>query len=238
MTSSITHSASNYAARTPPGAHQSNRSLGGGRDEPYYFEPFGDDGLTFGDVLDVINPLQHIPVVSTFYREWTGDQIDPVPRIAGGALFGGVMGAVTSLVNVIVDEITGSDVGEHIMAFAGDLLGIGDTDAPEMYARATVSPAPGDQPLALAVAGGAAPLPAPVAASVDVLEWPRLGSDRAADGTLRALGQNPTVNTLDTQMASVREGKAVDTMVMSLSMYEKSEHSAKERIVPRIDILS
>ncbi len=79
-------------------------------------EPFGRDGLTFFDVLDVINPLQHIPVVSTIYRELTGDGIDPVPRIAGGALFGGVIGAVSSLVNVIVEALTGRDIGDHVLA--------------------------------------------------------------------------------------------------------------------------
>ena len=46
---------------------------------------FGADGLTFGDVLDVINPLQHIPVVSTIYRAITGDEISPGARVAGGA---------------------------------------------------------------------------------------------------------------------------------------------------------
>ncbi|MBT5663730.1 MAG: hypothetical protein HOJ06_00205, partial [Rhodospirillaceae bacterium] len=44
---------------------------------------FGEDGLTFGDVLDIINPLQHIPVVSTLYRELTGDEISPGARMAG-----------------------------------------------------------------------------------------------------------------------------------------------------------
>ena len=36
---------------------------------------WGEDGLQFGDVLDSINPLQHIPLVSSLYREITGDQI-------------------------------------------------------------------------------------------------------------------------------------------------------------------
>ena len=50
---------------------------------------FSNDGLTFGDIIDVINPLQHIPVVSTIYWELTGDKISPAARMAGGALFGG-----------------------------------------------------------------------------------------------------------------------------------------------------
>lgn len=68
------------------------------------FKPFGDDGLTFADVIDIVNPLQHIPVISTFYRKLTGDTIDPAMRIAGGALFGGPLGALASTMVVAVNE--------------------------------------------------------------------------------------------------------------------------------------
>jgi hypothetical protein len=79
-------------------------------------EVFGKDGLTFKDFLDVINPLQHIPGVSTLYREMTGDEISPASRIGGGALFFGPVGAAISTANVIVDKATGKDVGEHVLA--------------------------------------------------------------------------------------------------------------------------
>ena len=46
---------------------------------------FGQDGFTFFDFLDIINPLQHIPVISTIYRSLTGDKIDPGSRIAGAS---------------------------------------------------------------------------------------------------------------------------------------------------------
>ena len=59
----------------------------------------GDDGLGFADLLDVINPLQHIPVIANLYRAITGDQISPPARMAGGTLFGGPIGFVSSLVN-------------------------------------------------------------------------------------------------------------------------------------------
>ncbi|MDP6473864.1 MAG: hypothetical protein QF894_03030 [Alphaproteobacteria bacterium] len=36
---------------------------------------FGADGFGFDDFLDLINPLQHIPIISTIYREITGDTI-------------------------------------------------------------------------------------------------------------------------------------------------------------------
>ena len=64
----------------------------------------------------MVNPLQHIPIVSTAYRAITGDEIKAPARIAGGAIFGGPIGAVSSLANVIVEESSGKDIGEHVMA--------------------------------------------------------------------------------------------------------------------------
>jgi len=229
MSFTTTSPASSYSVRTQAAAHQSTGSNNAARNEPYYFEPFGSDGLTFGDILDVINPLQHIPVVSTLYREWTGDEIDPIPRIAGGTLFGGVVGAITSLVNVIVDEISGSDIGEHALAFAGDLLGIGGDDPAEMYAGETVP---------LEVAAGPQASPAPVATALDVLDWPRLATNPAPGGTRHDLNGGPNVGVLEKRMASVRQGQVTDSMIMAMSMYEKNEHSATERIMPKINILS
>lgn len=84
------------------------------------FAPFGDDGFSFLDVLDIINPLQHIPVVSTLYRQATGDELGAAPRVAGGALFGGPIGAITSLVNVVVEEVSGKDLGEHAVEWFDD----------------------------------------------------------------------------------------------------------------------
>lgn len=81
---------------------------------------FGEDGFDFYDVLDVINPLQHIPVVSTLYRALTGDTIAAGPRMAGGALFGGVFGLMSAAVNAAIEEQTGHDIGEHVqMALLG-----------------------------------------------------------------------------------------------------------------------
>jgi hypothetical protein len=62
------------------------------------FNLFGDDGFTFGDIIDIVNPLQHIPIVSNIYRKITGDTIAPAMEITGGALFGGPIGAAVSFV--------------------------------------------------------------------------------------------------------------------------------------------
>ncbi len=53
--------------------------------------------LGFGDLVDLVNPLQHIPVVGSLYRHFSGDSIQPFIKIAGGALFGGPLGAAISM---------------------------------------------------------------------------------------------------------------------------------------------
>ena len=84
------------------------------------FRLFGNDGFTFSDLMDIINPLQHIPVVSSIYRSLSGDEIDPGARIAGGTLFGGPIGAAASVANTIVEYNTGKDVGEHVAGLFQD----------------------------------------------------------------------------------------------------------------------
>ena len=65
--------------------------------------------FSFGEFIDVINPLQHIPVINKFYRNFTGDKISPVAQIAGGALYGGAIGGVASLINAAMQEHGGQD---------------------------------------------------------------------------------------------------------------------------------
>lgn len=75
-----------------------------------------DDNYTFWDVLDIVNPLQHIPIVGTIYRELSDDEIKPASRIIGGGLFGGPIGATVSTANVIIEHETGRDVSGNAMA--------------------------------------------------------------------------------------------------------------------------
>lgn len=70
----------------------------------------------FGDLLDIVNPLHHIPLVSHLYEGLTGDEIKPSGRIIGGALFGGFAGAAAGIANVIVEEETGKDVTGNVVA--------------------------------------------------------------------------------------------------------------------------
>lgn len=81
---------------------------------------FGNDGLSFKSALDSINPLQQLPVISTAYREITGDTISSGSRLLGGALLGGPVGFAVALINEIVASSTGSDIGSNLFAAVSD----------------------------------------------------------------------------------------------------------------------
>lgn len=100
---------------TAPAAPSKPWSLGG-------VKLFGDDGFNFRDVLDLINPLQHIPVLGNIYRKLTGDEAAPAIRIAGGALFGGPVGAAFAAANVVVKEWLRRDVEPGALDSRGKAL--------------------------------------------------------------------------------------------------------------------
>jgi hypothetical protein len=79
-----------------------------------------DNGFGFSDFLDIINPLQHIPIVSNIYRAITGDEASSGAKVLGGGLFGAALGGVTGLVAAIADEIfqgeTGKSSGDTVIA--------------------------------------------------------------------------------------------------------------------------
>ena len=92
-------------------------------------------------------------MVSTLYRAATGDTLDPGARLLGGALFGGIGGLAAAVVNALVEEETGADIGANILASL-----TGDGDATAATARAPLPPAPTKE------AAGALPDPASPAA--------------------------------------------------------------------------
>ena len=145
-----------------------------------------DDGLTFADLLDTINPLQHLPIIAPLYREITGDTISPAARIIGGGLFGGPLGLVASMVDAAIEDGTGRDIGGNLVALVkGDPLGkeamqniakakAAETKRPEVADASQAVPLPAPAPIAAAeiaqtpaaavaaptIASGASALPA------------------------------------------------------------------------------
>ena len=119
----------------------------------------GTVDMDFWDFVDIVNPLQHIPVVNTIYRELTGDSIKGVSRIIGGGIFGGVIGLVAGIGSAIVAETTGKDPGEHLMA----MLTGSDDETPAPAGNTAIAEA--TPPSAAPAAEAAAPASPPPAAA-------------------------------------------------------------------------
>lgn len=103
------------------------------------------DTASFKDILAVINPLQHIPIVGTIYRAITGDQIAAMPSIIGGTIFGGPIGLALSLVDNALKGETGKNVGETVVAGLFGSSKPADAPAGPMVAAAQPQPTP-DKP--------------------------------------------------------------------------------------------
>jgi hypothetical protein len=102
--------------------------------------------LGFSDLLAAINPLQHIPIIGSIYRAITGDTMSPTAEVVGGALFGGIVGAVTSLADVVFTQATGKSAGDTVLAW----LGFGTNPAAmTQFAKANLPSAPAPSPPSL-----------------------------------------------------------------------------------------
>ncbi|MDD9901151.1 MAG: hypothetical protein OXT65_09260 [Alphaproteobacteria bacterium] len=104
-------------------------------------------------LVDIVNPLQHIPLVGTAYRALTGDDIAPVARVAGGVLYGGPVGGMTSMAGMAVEKAALTGAGGIAMAFAGSPERIADAEPtppqPQPYRVADIvwdDPAPKTEP--------------------------------------------------------------------------------------------
>jgi hypothetical protein len=140
------------------------------------------ESLGFEDLLDVINPLQHLPFVGTIYRRLTGDEISGPARVAGGFLFGGPIGMVAGMASAAAVEATGADLGETLV---GMLLG--DESSPPAETEAAnegPNPArktgeePGEDPEQVSASASPASIPfaeaRPVAAQIPPGDFRRI----------------------------------------------------------------
>jgi len=163
-----------FAARGHSGANRVF-DYGPGADTATVAADFG-----FADLLDVINPLQHIPLLGSVYREVTGDRISAPARILGDVLYGGPVGLAFGAIDVLFAEIGGQTPGDALVAALfgggeaaepGPALAEAPTDAArvapdaaqaEPPVRPQASPLSGEaalQALAADILGRAAPLP-------------------------------------------------------------------------------
>jgi len=75
---------------------------------------YEDDDFGLDDLVDLVNPLQHLPVIGTIYRELTGDAIKPEVQVAGSLGFGLATGsllvsAVTGIASALVEQSSGKE---------------------------------------------------------------------------------------------------------------------------------
>lgn len=103
------------SARWVPAAEAADKSADKGKtapDRPF----FSEEGLTFNDVLDMVNPLQHLPIIGPLYRELTGDTLSPGARLIGGTIFGGPLGLAGAAFELGVEQEFGRDPGSMLLA--------------------------------------------------------------------------------------------------------------------------
>lgn len=80
--------------------------------------------FTFGDLIDMANPLQHIPLVGHLYREVTGDEIRPMAKIMGGGFYGGPAAVAAGLFDTVSEYETGEDMLGHAL----NMMDVGETE--------------------------------------------------------------------------------------------------------------
>jgi hypothetical protein len=106
----------------------------------------GTTDMSFGDLLDMLNPFEHIPIISSAFRELTGDKINPVARVAGDIIYGGLAGGASALaggVGAIAEEVFQQMTGKPVMTYAADaLFGSGATASTQVADAVAMTPPP------------------------------------------------------------------------------------------------
>jgi hypothetical protein len=122
---------------------------------------------TFRDLLAIVNPLQHLPIIGAIYRRLTGDTAHPVAQVVGGLIFGGPFGMFGAVLNAAVEQVTGKSLTETAFALArGEMPPTPDgvpTRDVELPVMAQDVPAP-TSPAPDAPTGDATPTPTPTPA--------------------------------------------------------------------------
>lgn len=103
-------------------------------------------GFGFRDILDVINPLQHLPIIGSIYRWMTGDRPGAAAKIAGDALYGGPIGVGVGLLGAVLEDKEGHDLGERALAAlfgpVGHATAIAAASAPVQSVQANAAAPP------------------------------------------------------------------------------------------------
>ncbi|GEM_PF-1596817 len=136
-----------------------------------------EDGPSFHDVLDIINPLQHIPIINTIYRHLTGDEEGAVADVGGGALWMGPVGLVGALADLAVKSESGKSIGDNILSW----LGLEDDDDSAQAAEAQTQQVQQQQVQQTAAQTAAVTAPLPAITAQNLAPLPARGNDRKDD---------------------------------------------------------
>ena len=105
-------------AKTPPGPQEDPQAEFAQSLAPQSVQASEHQSFGFGDLIDMINPLQHIPVLNLAYRHVTGDTIRPIGKIIGGAVFGGPLGAMVGGAVALADSVVMAETGQDMAGLA------------------------------------------------------------------------------------------------------------------------
>jgi len=185
--------AASVAAPSAPPASPSSEHLGRAM--------WSHGSFSFKDLIDIVNPLQHLPVVGSIYRYLTGDEPAVGTRVIGDALYGGPIGFGVSVVaNALLTNDSGQDLGERLLA---DVFGPRDHDSPSLGTPQVATadgqpptPSPAHQVAATerAVASAAAALPARSIASASApmsLAAPTTAAQQSSSQSLAPMSPRP-----------------------------------------------
>jgi hypothetical protein len=170
------------------------------RPAPSHF--WAGHGFSFHDVLDALNPLQHLPVISTIYHAITGDRPGNVAEIVGDGLYGGLLGLAGGIANVALKEATGKDIGDTILSvFTHDKAGsAAPSKAPE--------PLPSPPPASDAPAPAASASLSPVASSAPANKDSAAAPPPADPAALKPLAMNRNAIPIDVSERGVMAMRA------------------------------
>lgn len=101
--------------------------------------PLDPTQITFRGFLESFNPLQHLPVIGSLYRDATGESAPIAARLAVGAVTGGPIGFLTTAAGILAEE---TEMLSHLRDALGERgravanASWGETNGPEVCARA------------------------------------------------------------------------------------------------------
>ncbi|MBM3522651.1 MAG: hypothetical protein FJX57_06815 [Alphaproteobacteria bacterium] len=119
-------------APAPATALDDGRRIPGGRSDESSEIP-----LKFSDLIALINPLQHLPIIGPLYRKLTGDEPHPAVKAVGGLIFGGPSGLMGAVLGHVLEQTT----GKSMIDIVADVFS-GSASKPAMAAAAEVAIGP------------------------------------------------------------------------------------------------